>query len=80
MTITLAANRANGLRTYYVESESHPENAPYVVHHNRRAGMNRWSCSCPDFIFRGQAKASHRSCKHIRAVREMVAEESYVEA
>ncbi|HVA17320.1 MAG TPA: SWIM zinc finger family protein [Candidatus Dormibacteraeota bacterium] len=71
MTITTANNRTAGLRTFYVESETHPERPPHVVQHIRRAGMNRWSCSCPDFIFRGQVKASHKSCKHIRAVREM---------
>lgn len=71
MTITTASNRTAGLRTYYCESESHPDKPPYVIQHIRRAGMRRWTCSCPDFIFRRQVKGSHRACKHIRAVREM---------
>ena len=71
MTITQANNSTIGVSTFYVESETHPEQPPYIVQHIRRAGMNRWSCSCKDFIFRGQAKASHKSCKHIRGVREM---------
>lgn len=71
MTITQASNRTPGLRTFYVESETHPEQQPYIVQHIRRAGMNRWSCSCKDFIFRRQAKGTWKFCKHIRAVAEM---------
>lgn len=71
MTITTANNRTPGLRTFYVESETHPDQAPYVVQHIRRAGMCRWSCTCKDFVFRRQLKGSHRACKHVRAVQEM---------
>lgn len=67
MTIKQANNKQPGVHTYYIHSDS---GADYVVVHVRRAGMNRWSCNCPDFTFRRQAKGTHRSCKHIRSVFE----------
>lgn len=66
MTITIAKRNRPGVRTFYVNSNS---GSRYVVTHVRRAGMNRWSCTCPDFTFRRQVKRSHRFCKHIRAAR-----------
>jgi len=64
MTIRFAANKTAGVKTVYVTGES---GSQYVVQFVRRAGMRRVSCSCPDFVYRGQLKATHRSCKHIRA-------------
>jgi predicted nucleic acid-binding Zn finger protein len=70
MTIRVANNHTPGVRTFYVASESKP-GTQYVAVHTRRAHMNRWSCSCPDFLFRRQAKRTHRSCKHLRQLRSM---------
>lgn len=67
MTIRQASNKQPGIHTYYIHSGS---GADYVVAHVRRARMNRWSCTCPDFTFRRQAKGSHRHCKHIAVVFE----------
>ena len=67
MTITPATQNRSGVRFFYVRSDSGKD---YTVTHIRRAGMNRWSCSCPDFFFRGQTKGSRRFCKHLRAVQE----------
>lgn len=65
MTIRTANNTTPGVHVYYVRSES---GADYIVTHVRRAGMDRWSCTCPDFTFRRQAKGSHRFCKHVKEV------------
>jgi predicted nucleic acid-binding Zn finger protein len=70
MTIRAANNRTPGVRTFYVASESRL-GTEYVAVHARRAHMNRWSCSCPDFLFRRQTKRTHRSCKHLRRLRSM---------
>lgn len=66
MTARLAQRNRPGVKTFYVNSDS---GANYVVTHVRRAGMRRWSCTCPDFTFRRQTKGSYRACKHIREVR-----------
>ena len=66
MTIRRAHDKTSGVHTFYVGSE--PRLGEYIVTHVRRAGMNRWTCTCPQFVFRGQVKGSHRFCKHIRAV------------
>jgi predicted nucleic acid-binding Zn finger protein len=65
MTIRAANNKTPGVHTYYVASESGNQ---YIVVHIRREGMNRWSCSCPDFLFRRQTRRSHRYCKHLKTV------------
>lgn len=67
MTITAASNKVPGVKFFHVLSESDPSKK-YVVAHVRRAGMNRWSCSCNDFLFRRQTRGSFRFCKHLRAV------------
>lgn len=64
MTIRFAANKTAGVKTVYVTGDS---GSQYVVQFVRRAGMRRVSCSCPDFVYRGQLKATHRACKHIKA-------------
>jgi len=65
MTITAAANKLKGVKTFYVLSDSGKQ---YVVTHIRREGMCRWSCTCPDFTFRRQLHRSGRFCKHLKAV------------
>jgi predicted nucleic acid-binding Zn finger protein len=65
-TIRFANNKTAGVKTLYVTGDSGKE---YVVQFVRRAGMRRESCSCPDFTFRGSAKGTHKSCKHIRLAR-----------
>lgn len=69
MTLRLADNKKPGVQTFYLGSESAP-GKEYIVQLVRRAGMRRWACSCPDYIFRGATKASHNSCKHIRKAQE----------
>jgi predicted nucleic acid-binding Zn finger protein len=66
MTITAASNKVPGVKFFHVLSDQ--SNNEYVVAHVRREGMNRWSCSCPDFIYRRQTRAAYRYCKHIKAV------------
>lgn len=34
----------------------------YTVTRDRRNGQDSWSCTCPDWTFRGQI--IHRPCKH----------------
>lgn len=65
MTIRFAANKTAGVKTVYVTGDS---GSQYTVQFIRRAGMRRVSCSCPDFVYRGQLKRSHRACKHIKTV------------
>jgi predicted nucleic acid-binding Zn finger protein len=65
-TIRFASKATAGVKTLYVTGDSGKE---YVVQFVRRAGMRRESCSCPDFIFRGSTKRTHKSCKHIRLAR-----------
>ena len=67
MTIRQAASKTTGIRFFYVRST--PQSTERVVTHIRRAGMDRWTCNCPDFTFRGQLKKSHRACKHVRFAR-----------
>jgi hypothetical protein len=45
MTFRPSQHHASGIRTFYVESDSHA-GAEYTVQHIRRPGMNRWQCSC----------------------------------
>jgi predicted nucleic acid-binding Zn finger protein len=66
MATRFASKKTAGVRTVYVTGDSGKE---YVVQFVRRAGMRRESCSCPDFIFRGSTKRTHKSCKHIRLAR-----------
>jgi hypothetical protein len=66
MTLRTAQHHTSGVHTFYVASDSNP-GIEYAVQHIRRAGMNRWQCSCPQFFFRCAAKRRH--CKHIRAAR-----------
>ena len=63
MTFRAASNRTQGVRTFYVSSESRP-NTQYVVQHIRRAGQQRWFCDCADFKFRRLSVKRH--CKHLR--------------
>ncbi len=64
MTLRLAKRQQPGIRLLYVTSESR-SGVEYAVQHIRRAGQNRWFCSCPQFQFRCLARK--RWCKHIRA-------------
>lgn len=68
MTISQANNHKPGISTYYVNSESRP-GVRHVVMRVRRAHMDRWSCTCENFVFVRQARGSGRHCKHIKAVR-----------
>jgi hypothetical protein len=70
--IRTAEHHAPGIHTYYVPSHSHP-GTEYAVQHIRKAGMNRWQCSCPQFFFRCAAKRRH--CKHVRMVRGLASAE-----
>ena len=63
------ANRATGVRTFYVASQSNP-GAQYVVQFIRRAGQRRWFCDCGDFKFRKLARKRH--CKHIHQLTALV--------
>lgn len=65
MKIKIAENSPVGVKTYYVTG-----NDVYSVVHVTRAGQDKWSCDCPDFVYRRQQKKSYRSCKHILAVKE----------
>lgn len=67
MTITPSTNRTPGVKHFQVVGDS---GASYVLTHVRRARMNRWTCSCLDFIYRRQHKGSHKFCKHLKALRE----------
>jgi predicted nucleic acid-binding Zn finger protein len=67
MRVTEAKKNPPGEKVYYVEGESGNR---YTVLHVRRAGMDRWSCTCSDFVYRREMKGSHRSCKHILRVKE----------
>lgn len=67
--IRVANNRATGVRTFYVASQSNP-GAQYVVQFIRRAGQRRWFCDCGDFKFRKLARKRH--CKHIHQLTALV--------
>lgn len=68
MTVRLAQRNRPGVKTYYVSSRSKP-GVEHTVVHVRRAGMNRWSCTCGKFVHRLQSKRTHRHCHHIKEVR-----------
>ena len=66
MTARPSEHRASGVRMFYVSSDSKP-GVEYAVQHIRKAGMDRWQCSCPQFFYRCLARRRH--CKHIHFVR-----------
>ena len=66
MTLRLPKKQRPGVRLIYVSSESRP-GVDYAVQHIRRAGQNRWFCSCPQFVYRCLARRRH--CKHVRFAR-----------
>lgn len=69
--IRVADNKTQGVRTFYLQSQSKPD-VEYSVSYIRRAHMARWSCQCPDFFHRRQVR--RRNCKHIKALRQLAAE------
>jgi hypothetical protein len=71
LAIRAANNQTPGVRTFYVESESHPE-TEYVVQFIRRAHQCRWFCNCPDFTFRRLPRRRH--CKHLHELTAIVRE------
>jgi hypothetical protein len=40
----------------------------YIVMRDQRNGQDIWTCTCPDWTFRGQVQ--HRLCKHAAVILE----------
>jgi hypothetical protein len=64
----LRAYRIVGLRAapvFGVDLERADDGSLYRV---RECGPGRWSCTCPDFTYRGRRR---RGCKHVAAARAL---------